>query len=297
MGLARFAMGGPNRAAIVVTLASLLPPVFFIGGGALALVTLRRGPRAGLEVAALAAVGLLLLSWLWGLQGQWLWILALAHGLPVWGLAWWLRATVSLASTLKLLLGAAIALVLLSYPLLGDPRDWWQVLVAPYRDFLLGQDVGGTEGEVIAQLFELLNDVAPLAPGLFAFNAMLFAAVALLLGRAWQSTLYNPGGFRTEMRQLRLGKPLAMAAAGTFTLALVLGSPLLTNVMMLFSLVFLLQGIALFHGLAAGLRLSPMVVVIFYLGVFFLPELVIIFGIIDAWADFRARLNPRSPID
>ena len=65
-GLATLIMRGSPMAALVAAvsgvLALLMPPLALIGGAAVALVTLRRGPQQGLLVLVLATAGGSLLS-------------------------------------------------------------------------------------------------------------------------------------------------------------------------------------------------------------------------------------------
>ena len=129
-GLAAYVMRGRMQAILVTAVAAvsalMLPPLSYLSGGAVALVTLRRGGREGVAVilgAALAAIAVVL-----PLTGS------VAPGvayigalwLPVWLLSITLRRTVSLP--LALLMAGAIgaAVVVVTYGLLPDPTAWWK---------------------------------------------------------------------------------------------------------------------------------------------------------------------------
>ncbi|TPW18202.1 MAG: hypothetical protein FD130_368, partial [Halothiobacillaceae bacterium] len=104
--LAAFILRGPLQAIGVALLSGLLafvvPPLTIVTGGVVALVTLRNGAKAGLIVVAgtagvLAVLAYAALSELSQLL-TYLTSLVLAV-IPVWGLAWVLRTTVSLSKT------------------------------------------------------------------------------------------------------------------------------------------------------------------------------------------------------
>jgi hypothetical protein len=116
----------------------------------------------------------------------------------------------------------------------------------------------------------------------------------LLLGRWWQALLFNPGGFRPEFHQLRLGRPLALLALALFGAAVLSGWPVLSNLVLVLGTLYSVQGIAVAHALVFKLRLSPAWLLLLYL--FLVPllsQLVMALGIADAWADFRTRARPR----
>jgi uncharacterized protein YybS (DUF2232 family) len=73
------------------------------------------------------------------------------------------------------------------------------------------------------------------------------------------------------------------------------GGPLLTNLALVLGTLYTVQGIALVHAVAFERQLSPAWLLLFYLLLLpFLSQLVMALGIADAWADFRARVRPRS---
>lgn len=54
----------------------------------------------------------------------------------------------------------------------------------------------------------------------------IVSLLCLMLGRYWQSVLYNPGGFGLEFRALRLSPPLAFGLLAVMFLAPNLGHEL-----------------------------------------------------------------------
>ena len=289
-----------GRSAAVLIAAStavlfwLFPPLLIVSGAVVALVTLRRGAAEGALLAVLAGssagalAGLLL-----GLGAMWPMVsVLLACWTPLWILAWLLRATVSLSVTLR-----AVALLGLLgvggfYLVLGDPAVWWSQTLDGLRQGLTMLPSG--ERATLEQLLDLLRSWAPLLPGQVVSAALLFVLAGLLLGRWWQALLFNPGGFRPEFHQLRLGRPLALLALALFGAAVLSGWPALSNLVLVLGTLYSVQGIAVAHALVFKLRLSPAWLLLLYL--FLVPllsQLVMALGIADAWADFRTRVRPR----
>jgi hypothetical protein len=298
--LAAFVMRGRSPAALVAAAAAVLfwlfPPFLIVSGAAVALATLRRGPAEGALVVALAGLGAAGLTWL-VLGAPWpMLVVLLACWLPLWLLALVLRATVSLSRTLQ----AAALLGLLGvagfYLALGDPAIWWGGILARWRQDLAALAPGqGTDQATLAAVLDLLESWAPFLPGQAASAALLFVLLGLFLGRWWQALLFNPGGFRPEFHQLRLGRPLALLALALFGAAILSGWPPLTNLALVLGTLYTVQGIALVHAVAFNRQLSPAWLLLFYLLLVpLLSQLVMALGIADAWADFRVRIRPRS---
>ena len=103
--LASYVMRGRRQAGLLAVafavLAMILPPLSNVSGAIVALVTLRRGWQEGLLVSGIAVVVVAGLAYI--VLGNPL--LALVYfgavWLPAWGLAWVLRATVSLRAALS----------------------------------------------------------------------------------------------------------------------------------------------------------------------------------------------------
>ena len=133
--------------------------------------------------------------------------------------------------------------------------------------------------------------------------ALVFGVLlSLLLARAWQAGLYNPGGFGAEFRALRLGKRFALAALLIAALAAVpqIGAAAAVAADTLFTLllVYLLQGLALAHALVRRLQaqrgwLIGLYVLLLVAAPQVMPLLALL-GWVDAWVDVRNRVPGRD---
>ncbi|WJW74789.1 hypothetical protein QVG61_09780 [Thiohalobacter sp. IOR34] len=299
--LAAYVMGGYLSAVTVLALSSLLAlllqpltsPLAYLGGGALALVTLRRGARPGLGVMG---GGLLVL----GLLGQILLGAALPLAfsglllwLPLWLAALVLRRSVSLPLAVLTILGLGLLLVAGSYALLGDPAVWWQAQLRPLVEALQRQ--GGPD------LADRLPLLGRWMTALTAVALSVGVLGSLLLGRWWQALLYNPGGFGDEFRRLQLGPQLG--AAGLLLLGLALLAPgtvgtMATDLALVAAVGFLLQGLAVVHALVrASGQGRGWLIALYALLLFAEPHaggLLALLGMSDTWLRLRERFAAGS---
>lgn len=299
--LAAFVMRGRASAALVAASSAVLflvfPPFLVVSGAVIALITLRQGSTAGIAVmalAGLAAVGLVSLVW----GNAWPLVRILVPcWLSVWGLALVLRATVSLSRTFQAAACLGLVGLLGFYLIWGDPTLWWPNVLENIRRGLSNAAAGGAmaDGAGLDSLLVVLKDWAPYLPGQVISALLWLVLAALLLGRWWQATLFNPGGFQAEFHDLRLGRPLAMLTLAVFVVGMLAGWPPLSNVALILGALYTVQGIALVHAILFKLQLSPAWLVLFYLLLVpLLSQAVMALGVADAWADFRQRIRPRS---
>lgn len=293
---AAFVMRGPWQAASVVAaglaLGLILPPFAWLSGAVVALVLLHAGALASVQVMAPA----LLIGGLagWFITGSTLAIplAALMGWLPVLLLAGVLRATVRLDLALLSAAGLGAAIVLAVHATVPDPAtawvNWLETLFPPdqlQRDLAVRAD----------GVRDLYAQVAPLMTGLLAVSVVTSAILALLLARWWQARLYNPGGFRSEFHELRLGRAVAAGALVIAAVAMIVDWPLFHGLALVAGGVLLFQGLAVVHGVVGRRAMSVAWLAAMYILGLILPLQMILawatIGVVDAWFDFRGRVN------
>jgi hypothetical protein len=296
-GLASFIMSGLFQAVLVsigFALVSLvLPPFGVVSGAAPALVALRIGRNRALQVVLIAAVvlsGIVLLISQSILTGI---IYAVVQWLPVIPLAMLLRQQSHWGSVMQWLLLAGLALLLILHLAIEDLPVFW---LSHFREIFepAMQQTGVPQPEID----RLLPQMANLMTGLLAVSWVLTLILSLMLGRSMQASLYNPGGFASEFRELRLGQWPAIAGVVLLILVSLTHMAYFAEALMLVLLLYFFQGLAVAHGLANKLNWPPFVLVILYLLLLFVfvPMTVMVsaFGLIDSFADFRKRLSENS---
>lgn len=293
--LANFIMRGYSPATLVTTVAGLLslliPFVGVISSAAVGLVTLRQGVRQGMLLLGSSTLASGLIAWP-ALGNPWVGLgILLVLWVPIWGLATILRATRSLNLTAQLAALGGLVVVLVVHLTVGDPALYWRELIEPLRQSLLND--GLVEAEASQVLFARL---AQWMTGAFAAALVLQYLVSLFLARAWQAQLYNPGGFGAEFKALRVGS----LVGGLFVLFLawgLLAKGLGLDLAPVLGLLLLLQGLAVIHRLRELRNANQgWLVALYVLLVFFMPQMVLLLislGLIDLWADIRARVEQR----
>jgi hypothetical protein len=296
-GIADFAMQGRWQAAVATALLSaaamMLPPLNYLASGVIALATLRMGPREGARVVTATLIVFVLVAWL--LLGQ-MWIaglVLLSSWLPVFVATLALGYSRSLASALLAASGLGLVVVLLMHLLVPDLTGWWRGMIEPFMASLSEQP-GWQLG--VDETARLTDNLAAMMTGLIAAGVSFNAVVGLLIGRAWQAQLFNPGAFGEEFRQLRLGKPAAMLTAILMAVALTPMADalrLLADCLPVMLVAFGIQGLAIVHAIV-NLRQKgkAWLVTMYVLLVLMMPQMVMMLatlGVLDQWFDFRKR--------
>ncbi len=296
IALARFIMAGPSQAALVAAvtaiLALMLPPLAWVSGGVIALVVLHLGPGKGMQLIVLAGIAAMGLSWLvLGTPMLSLGVILLLW-LPLWLTSVVLRQTVSLGLSLQLIAGLGVAFVLTLD--LGFPQIQQQ-LAAEFAEMIRPVIEQQPSEAAQAELIQAMDTVLKLLPGILAIGMIFGVVLSLLLGRWWQAALYNPGGLTKEFNELRLGRILPMLSVVLILLSVFTGSDLMTMLMLVLLSLYMIQGFAIVHGIIELRKISKGWLIGLYIMVFMLPHLVVfplaVFGLSDAWIDFRKRLT------
>lgn len=296
LALASYAMRGPFQAALPATVLLLLalffPPLAWLSGAVVGLVFLRKGINGGITVFAISAAFTGLFTfWLGGSFIAGLKLVSV-FWLPVIVLSLVLRETVDLGKTLLIAGLIAISVVLGMYLLMGDPALFWeQMVLEQFPLDEISQQLELNEADLQAAI----TQSASMMSGAFVTVMMLGALMSLLIARYWQATLYNPGGFRTEFHDLKLGALPALLAVAVSILAVLLGLPVFKNVAPIAIALFFFQGLAVFHSLVDAKDMSKgWLVGIYILLLFLLPHTMILLGALgmaDNWLNIRKRAS------
>ncbi len=295
--LASFILRGQSQAMLVTVgfavLSLLLPPFSILSGAAVALVTLRHGMQAGavLMAGATLAVGLLAVFSLGNPAPAMMFLTAL--WLPLWLLGSLLRASRSLSLTLMLAGALGLLGVLLVYLLVDDVAAWWLGILQQIFDPVM-TEAGLTDQDVIQSA---LVSISHVMTGMMAAGMVLNAIICLFLARGWQAQLFNPGGFRDEFQQLRMGRSLSAITVVLVLLYVVqMGaiSSMAGDMLIVLLSLYMLQGLALAHAVVAMKKLHVgWLIGLYVLAFVVLPQLMLAVaavGLLDTWVDLRQRL-------
>ncbi len=282
--LADFIMRGRMQAIVVVAGSAALPMLFWLCAAAGSLVLLRRGLNDALGVLVWAV-------------------------LPA--LAWWYFGD---PRTLLVLLGSfGLALLLRnrsSWPRVMLCSVGLGVLYAWALGVVFGEPIAALATELQKVLPDMLSEayqqlsveeqtrlgalLIPVLTGLLAALLQIVTLLSLMLGRYWQASLYNPGGFGLEFRALRFTPLPAMVLLAGMLLGPSLGIQM-AMLAPLCSVPLVFAGIALVHGLVAKNRMSRFWLVGLYVTLVLFMQLIYpllaVMAIVDSLFDFRGRAS------
>jgi hypothetical protein len=203
-----------------------------------------------------------------------------------------LRRAISLPLALEV--GGAVGAVgvLVVYATVGDPAPFWKDLLDHYVAPAL--EKGAWQGRA-AELEQVLSAIAELMTGAVAAGSVFGLLLGLLLGRWWQSLLYNPGGFGQEFQRLRLHRATGYLALAAVAAAVLSGmhAGIATDLVLVVAVLYVFQGISVVHGLVKilGGHLAWLVGMYSLLALV-LPQMLMVLaglGYADSWIDLRGR--------
>lgn len=281
--LAQWAMNSRKQAIFAAMLCFALPLLFWLGSAILALVVLRQGWREG--------------GWavLWAVLPCIAWF-ALGEPTPLFVAL----STCALATVLRRSVRLDLTVIALIF--VGGAAYWFlPAQLAAVMSMPLEETKQAVKSALVDQpemAEQLVEFVAPMMNGALAALHMLVTILCLLLGRYWQSELYNPNGFGREFKQLRLSfsfcmlTVLAIMAIGQIPreyagVALILTVPLA------------LAGLAFIHGFVATKKGSSEWLVLIYLALVILGPytytLLIFVAVLDSVFNFRSLPKDTAP--
>ncbi len=293
--LGQYLLANPIRAMIAALFCALLPLISIPGGFIAAIlvgfVTLCQGYKSGFLVLAGVTVPTIGLA-VW--DHVVLFDFVLLRCLLVYGLAIILRQYGSWRLTLEIITLLGVITVLIFHLVIGDVPAWWLDTLGHYKEELSSLTGGQLSEDKIQQF---LNQIAPMATGLFTTLIFFGVICQLLIARWWQATLFNPKGLAKEFVEIRMAVWLVFF----YTIVLIakfVGLELANDLLPTLMFPFVIVGLSLLHYWARYKKEIVFLLVVVYLSLIFLPLVVLVFlalaGYVDSWYDLRKRYHKRS---
>lgn len=274
-------MRGRSQALLLAVFSTSTSLFFWVGAAVVALVTLRKGVAEGFIVllwSCLPAAAVLYYL------GE---VLPLSNLISAFFLAIVLRYTVSWSLTLSM---AALSGLMLGGILVTFAASYLDFLVQVMSELVADIEMNLRQsGEMVT----LDRPDGLLISGGLAMMQSAAVCVSLILARYWQAALYNPGGFREEFHDLRLGSRMASLLMLS---ALYLWSR--DDNLAMWSLALLVPlmigGIGLLHWLFARLRNGRQWLVLVYGSLLLVAPMkfgVMLLALVDSYIDVRRRVK------
>ena len=295
---ATWVMKGRMQAIVAATVLSLLAllvtPLALLSSAVVMLAVLRQGWHEGAIVvggtlSAMAGLGFLLLGMPLAavIVGAMMLVPAAVLG-GILGLTGSLRKSIEAAAL------GAVLIVVLQHLLMTDPAAFW----AEVLNTFLAANVN-SDALAEADMAQLVALMSGWMAGGVAATWLIGSVISLVLARRW-SDLVDDSAVATEaFHELRFGRwPLILVPLLLLFVVIDGGEPSLLGHLYLVGMVlYLVQGVAVAHGLVAMFKASPAWLVgLYLLLVFVAPHgatMVAVAGYADGWLDFRARARAR----
>ncbi|MDH5378779.1 MAG: hypothetical protein OEX00_10675 [Gammaproteobacteria bacterium] len=292
--LANYIMKGRVPAIIACTgfsvFSLLFPPLSYLSGAVISLVTLRVGSGQGLVLAILSTlmVGGLTMAFMG--SGLYAMVVLVAVWLPVWIVSTVLRQTVSLNLALLVAVGMALLAIIAFHLAIPDTEAFWKDIISKFL-----AESGNSVPEIRQE--DVIESTVPIATAALGATFLLSTSLCLFLGRWWQALLYNPGGFGKEFRELQVNKVFAMTTLAVVTAAMLMSElgGLLSDLSVVMIAYCAIGGLALFHDWVEKTKANTIWLIVVYVFLLFAaPQMLTVLamiGIGDSWGNLRQRIK------
>jgi hypothetical protein len=296
----------PLRAFLAAGVASLLalaalPMAAWLPAALIVLSLLASGMSAALAAAAGAAAGLVwAFAPLFG-PGPALAIATVAL-VPSALAALVLASTRSLTVVFQGLTIAACLLVLAIHGLVGDPQGVLMPVMAKLEPWLRQTAETLSRFGIESTPAEIGAATARAAWATLGWMVLLHALLAQCAGLWAFGRIREPGLFAREFRGLKLGHFVAWTLVAAFAASvgahrlLGHGWQPADDVLFVLAAAFLVQALAVVHGLRELQVIGALPVVLAYVAVVLLPMALVGIGFADTWFRFRERFAPRQGV-
>jgi hypothetical protein len=304
--LLQWTTANPFRAFLAAGLAALvalfaLPMAAWLPAGIVVLGLLAGGPPVAVAAGAGAAIALV-----WAFAPAFgagpAFLIAVAALLPSALAAMVLERTRSLGFVFQALTIASCLLVLAIHGLLGDPVRALAPVIAQLEPMLQRTAETLSQMGIESSPEQIGAATARVAWATLGWMVLLHAFLAQCAGLWAFGRTREPGLFGREFRKLRLGDFIAWTLAVAFVASFVshrltgTGWQAVDDVLFVLAAAFLVQALAVVHGLRDMQVIGVVPVVLAYVAVLLVPMALVGIGFADTWVRFRERYAPRQGV-
>ena len=303
--LAVYIMRGRMQAIMVVAtvglLSMLMQPLTVISMAGVALVTLRQGIKEGFWVLLIAAVVTAILGNFLIANTQFAFVYGLFLWLPIWLVAIVLRVTGSMGTTLETAVFLGILTVIGFYTMTNAPAQFWLEILNLKLEPLLAN---APDDVPVDEIKLSIERVSHFMTGMIAAGSVFGVFLSLMLGRWWQSQLFNPGGFGREFITIKTSPKFALGTVFIIIVAVFAGgsvSELACNISIPLVVLYTFIGTAIIHVMLAARKNAKVMIPIFYGTMFILCIMspltimpVAFAGLADTWLNLRAKISNKT---
>ena len=286
-------------AALIALLA--LPMAAWLPAGVVVLGLLAGGPPVAVAAGTGAALALV-----WAFAPTFgpgpAFLIAVAALLPSALAAVVLEKSRSLSFVFQALTIASCLLVLAIHGLLGDPVSVLAPVIEKLEPMLRRTAETLSQMGIESSPEQIGQATARVAWATLGWMVLLHAFLAQCAGLWAFSRTREPGVFGREFRRLRLGGVIAWLLVAAFLASFLAhrvtgnGWQAVDDVLFVLAAAFLVQALAVVHGLRELQVIGVVPVVLAYVAVLLVPMALVCIGFADTWVRFRERFAPRQGV-
>lgn len=198
--------------------------------------------------------------------------------------------TIEFAALLGVL---AIGIVHIIFP---DIQSWWETQLTSYfTKAVEAADAATNKAPTLTVIqAQAVAAAKQFATGFIVVSVLFNALLQLLIARWWQAVMFNPGGLRQELYQIRLSYVAGLIFAAAL-IAAYLGNAFALDAMPVLFAAFFVSGLSLLHTLFSHIKTGWIWLILIYAGIIWLFPLSIviiaIMALMDTGLDFRKRFQ------
>lgn len=290
--LADYVLRGRWQAVFIALLFTFIPFLGWVGVVTMALVTLRKGAKEGFFVLIWIILPVIVISIVLN-DYRYAVYDALAGSTVVWIMAILLRQTQSWLLVIQTVVLLAVISIIALHIANPNIYQWWQVhLVQVFKQInSLVSNVLTTDQTQYA-----IATTTKIATGLQAAVIILTNLFNLAIARWVQAMLFNPGGLKKELHNLRLDKTTVIIV-GVIAL-LLMTVPTIQDCLPVLLLPFIIAGLSLIHYWCELTSWDYVILIMFYFLLcvpftfMYVLCFLILLAAIDVWFNFRRYTSP-----
>jgi len=279
-------------------------PLFGASMGILvaAFITLRKGAFEGTLVLG-AAVAPYLLSYALSpasVQPQ-IMVIATATVIAIniltWLLALVLRRYGNWDLVIEVSILAGVGLICVIHLVFPEVQNWWSAQLTAYlsKTALMIEQFApeGTAARAEMQA-AMVASIKQYITGFVIASVIFNALLQLIIARWWQAIIFNPGGLRKELYQIRLSYVSASIFIAVLALAYT-GNAFSLDMMPIMVTAFCAAGLSLIHNMLRASRAAWFWLILVYVGIIFIFPMGIVLvamaGLLDSLFNLRQRFG------
>lgn len=286
-----YIMRGRKQAVWVAILFVFVPFLGWVSNVILALVTLRISILEGFYILLWISLPSVVFAAVEYPAHFLLYMISIIGSLLTWALASVLRATTNWRKVLFVMTGAGLLMLSLAYLLVPDIQGW---LLLKLQEFISLAKQKGTLDISEPVTTDILKPLIMNATGIMIAGISISALSNVGIARWCQASLYNPGGFKQELYELKLDKVSAIVFIALLATTFIQNAFVIDSVTII-CLPLVLIGINLVHILLDEQKYANWVLIFFYgLLVISFPlmaKLLLVLALLDGLIDFRKKLK------